>query len=311
MLKLIKKNYKNLISIVILLLSVVVLVQMRSQLSEVKLVKPLLLIPAFILTSAFLVLNGLMTMILVGSFGLKLGIIESISLSVTNTFGNLVTPFRGGLVSNAIYLKNKYKFNFSNYVAMMSATYVVVFWVASFAGLISCVFIGIVYGLFSWPIFFVFSMGTIMLGMVMFFSPKVNDTTIPILNKVSFVINKWNSISKNRKLIGEIILLNLLNTMLMVGTSYFEFQAIGLSVSIEKLIFLSVFSIYSLFLSITPANLGVKEAFAVYSGLAVGIMASNVIMVSLVDRMLNVLIVLSLFLPASYILLRRTKTKIS
>lgn len=309
--RLIRNNYKKILSVIVLGISVVVLVQLRGQLVSVRIVNPVGLFLALLLTIAFLTVNGLMTKELVSCFGVKIGILESVALSITNTLGNLITPFRGGMVSNAIYLKNRYKFNFANYIAMLSATYVIVFWVNSVIGIIACLVIKVSSGIFSWPIFVLFGTGTLVLSVVLLFSPEVKESQIPILNKITYVLNMWNLISKKKKLIRLIIFYNVLNTVLVVGVSFFEFHAVGLNISIGKLVFLSVFSIFSLFLSITPANLGVKEAFAVYSGLIVGIPAAQVIVVSLVDRMLNVLVVLLLCLPATLLLLKNKSSKIS
>lgn len=309
--KLIRNNYKKILTIIVLGISVIVLIQLRSQLASVKLVNVVDLLPVIILTVFFLVVNGLITKRILSSFNVELPIIDSVALSVISTLGNLITPFRGGMVSNAIYLKNKYRFNFSNYVAMLSATYVVVFWVSSFIGLVACLYIKFTSDIFNWPVFMVFLIVTLVLGFVLLFSPKVEVSKTPILSSITYVLNMWNLISKNVNLVRTIIFYNLINIVLVVFISFFEFQIIGLNIPIGKLVILSLFSIFSLFLSVTPANIGIKEAFAVYSGMTIGIPAAQVIVVSLIDRMLNVLVVLLLCLPASYVLFKKTKTKIS
>jgi len=302
-------NYKGILSVLVLGLSVLVLIQLREQLADVKIINPYYLLLAILLIAAFMVVNGLITKRLLKCFGLDLEVRESIALSILNTLGNMITPFRGGMVSNAIYLKDRYKLDYSNFVAMLSATYVVVFWLNSLIGLIVCIYIKFAIGIFSWPIFAIFLLGTVILTIVMLFSPKINETRIPIVNKIVYVVNKWNLINKDKNLIMTLLLFSLLNTTLIVFINYFEFLAIGIYVSFEKLVFLSVFSIYSLFLSITPATLGVKEAFAVYSGLIVNISAPNVIVVSLVDRFLIVIVVLIFSFPASYLLMNKRNSK--
>lgn len=305
--KLINKYGRLILIIIVLGLSAITLFQLRHDFAGIKLINPIYLLWVFLLIVMFLVVNGLMMKTILRSFGINLLIFESAALSITNTLGNLITPFRGGVISNAIYLKTKYKLNISSYVAMLSATYVIIFWVNSVVGLIACIYLKYYSNIFSWPICLFFLGVVVFLGFILLFSPKVREVNFPFVNKVIYVINQWNLISKNGRVVLAMIWYNLLNIGLMVFTCYFEFMAIGINIPLMRLVVLSVFSIFSLLLSFTPAGLGIKEAFAAYSGVAVGIPLSQVIVVSILDRVINVCVVLLLSLPSSYLLLKKKR----
>ncbi len=303
--KLINKYGKSVFIIIVFVLSAITLYQLRYDFIGIKLINPIYLLWVFLLIIMFLVVNGLMMKTILRSFGINLLILESTALSITNSLGNLITPFRGGVVSNAIYLKTKYKLNISNYIAILSATYVIIFWVNSVVGLIACICLKYYSNIFSWPIFLLFLGVVVFLGCVLLFSPRVKKVNFPFVSKVIYVINQWNLISKNRRVVLAMICYNLLNIVLMIFTCYFEFMVIGINIPLMRLVVLSVFSIFSLLLSFTPAGLGIKEAFSAYSGVAVGIPVSQVIVVSILDRLMNIAAVLLLSLPSSYLLLKR------
>ena len=305
--KIIKKNYKKFILFFVFGILAYVLFELRSDLLIIKIINPWWFLVSIFFIVIFLIVNGLMTKTILKQFSIILTINESIGLSVINALGNLITPFRGGMVSNAVYLKKRYGFNIKNFVSMISATYVIIFWVNSFIGLITCIYIKNRLKIFDLPVFLVFTGGVILLSYILLFSPKIKESKILFINKITYVLNKWQLISKNKGLIVSMALFTVLNTILIVLSNYSIFRAIGENVSIDKLIFLSVFSIFSLFISITPAGLGVKEAFTVYSGLVVGIPAAKIITLSLLDRFLNILVVLILGYPYSQMLLKKTK----
>lgn len=304
--KFIKRNYKKFLLFFVLGTLVYVLFEFRSDLLKIKVVNPWWFLVSVFFIVVFLIVSGLMTKIILKQFSIVISINESIGLSVVNTLGNLITPFRGGMVSNAVYLKKRYGFNIKNFVSMISATYVIIFWVNCLIGLFICIYIKNRLGIFNLPIFLVFVGGSIVLSYILLYSPKVKESKIFFVNKIAYVLNKWQLISKNKGLILSIILLTVLNTILIVLSNYSIFRAIGEKISIDKLIFLSVFSVLSLFVSITPSGLGIKEAFIVYSGLVVGIPVAKIITLSFLDRFINILVVLILGYPYSAMLLKKT-----
>jgi uncharacterized protein (TIRG00374 family) len=254
----------------------------------------------------FFSVNGLVNKILLKEFKIYLTFKEWFGLSVINTIGNYVAPFRGGAISNALYLKKKYQFSYSAFLSLLSATYIIVFWVNSLLGIVALIFVKIFYNKFSNTIFIFFLFIFFILTIIILLSPKVKKSKHKYLNKFIDVINDWHIIRKNLKVIIAISFLAFINNILIVFMSHLEFLIIGESIEISKLLVLSIFSSFAIFLSITPGNLGIREAFSVYSGQLLGIPIVKVVAISIIDRLINFILSFLLSLYFSNALLEKT-----
>lgn len=302
------KLFRIFVIILLMIGGLILFYRMSGDLGQIKIVNPIFLIYSSVFISLSILVNGWLTKALLAHFRIRLDFHEYFGLSVVNTLGNIMTPLRGGVMANAVFLKKVYNFRMSDFAAMISATYIVAFQLCSLIGLFSCYYVWKHYGVFNLFIFLLFFLSLLFLGFVTLFSPTFSQTKFRIINRFLAAINEWEKIRKNKTLIFQIAFYTFLNIILMVFAGYFEFAALGINVSIGKLIFLSVFSTYALFISVTPSNFGVREAFLVYSGLIIGIPTMQVIVVSLIDRLITFIIALFLGIPYSNHLLKRANS---
>ena len=292
-----KKVIKIFIYLLITFGVIIFINKFKEEFSNISIVKPIFLIPLSILVLIFFAVNGLVNKILLKEFKIYLTFKEWFGLSIINTIGNYIAPFRGGSISNALYLKKKYKFSYSSFLSLLSATYIIVFWVNSLLGIVSLIFVKVFYNNFSIIIFLFFLLIFLTLTTLILLSPKIKTSKYIYLNKFIDVINNWHTTRKNLKIIMIISFLAFLNNILIVSMSYLEFLILGEYIVISKLFVLSVFSSFSIFLSITPGNLGIREAFSVYSGQLLGIPIVKVVAISIIDRFINFILsfILSLY----------------
>lgn len=249
--------------------------------------QPNMILLLLVVISCILVVNGYVNALWYGQFGLRLRFFEWFGLSAAGTFGNFVMPLRGGAISNAIYLKRAHGFAYSSFIGILAAVSILAFWVNSLLGLISLLLIYLLYGYVSQAITFVFAMSFVSLSAIMWFSPSVNESSHTWLARYSKAINGWRKIRGNAIGILQTVALLVINTLLVTLTTIVEFRILGLEVDISKALFVAILPAFSSIISITPANLGIREAFAVLSGVVVDVPIPEVLAVSLLDRLVT------------------------
>jgi len=306
-----KNIYKILIYIIVFIGSVYFLYKSKDEFSELRIQNHILILPLIILNILFFISNGLVTKIIIKIFDIHLSFKEWFGLSVTNTLGNYISPFRGGLISNALYLKKRYSFSYSSFISMLSGTYIIIFWINSLVGIISLILTNIFYDIYSSIILILFVISFILLSLIILIAPRFPTTRYTFINKFIQVINDWNIIRKKIDVLFKISAIALLNIIIMTFMSYIEFQLIGIKIDLIKLLVISLFSTFSIFLSITPANLGIREAFSIYSGQLLGIPVSQVLAISIIDRLINFSLSLIFGVYYSNILLNKTSKNVN
>lgn len=285
-------NWKNWIITVLLVLGAgVFFYRFRAEFLSVRVQYPAFIIPVVFASFLFLYANGLYNKYLIHVFGITLKWKEWFGLSVVNTVGNFMVPLRGGTVLSAVYLKKAHKFTYSNFISILSASYLVIFLVNSVLGLGALVYVKYVYGTFSWVLFLVFAGMILAIILSVYLSDRLTFLKrVRFLSKFVEPLENWKLISKNKPLVVKIVLITVLNMVLICIMNYYEFRILGLTLPFSKILLMSVFSSFSLFISFTPGSLGIREAFAVYSGLLLNFPFHYVVAASIIDRLVNFLI---------------------
>ena len=303
---------KRLLSVFVLIILIVWFVTyINTHLNEFKQIKIIHYNHLFyisVLTIIFLVSNGLQLRYLLEPFKIRLPFKEWFGLSVVSTFGNYLTPFRGGMGLRAIFLKNKYQFSYSLFVSTLAAAYIIVFLVNSLIGVLSMMLIYLFYNLFSKIILTLFLTLFLFCLFIVIFSPKFYQTKYKLINKFLNIVNGWSLIKSNYKILTFTSFFTFLNVAFSVLIMYLEFSAFGINISWTQSLFLTIVSTFSIFLSITPGSLGIKESILVFSANLINISSTQALSVAILDRVINLIIILILGPIFSYILMRDSKS---
>lgn len=275
-----------------------------SEFTQLRLVNPLYIVvitAIFVLTLFF---NGLLLKDLMKPFGIRIKNLEAFGLAVITNFYNVVTPFRGGAGIRAFYLKKKYEFPYTYFIATLGAVYVIIFLISSLGGLLSMGYIWMRHGMFNKLIFSVFLASSLFLLTIMIFSPRINENKNKWANRFIKVINSWHLIKNNRK----IVLATLFNAFvqLMLGALAFliAYNMFGVKIGFFKALFIGSVSSLSMILAITPGNLGVGDAINVFSAKIIGVGLTEAIAATVLLRAINLVVILILGPFFSYILLK-------
>lgn len=282
------------ILLIIVALFIYYIIEHISDFKQLSLVNPIYL---FVLIALFIFTYYLISIItknLLYPLGVKLKGFEAFALSIVTGFYNLITPFRGGTIVRAGYLKKKHNFSYTDFLATLSASYVLIFLIASLIGIISTLAIYFISGIFSWILILVFAGIFFPLLFIVVFSPRLNERKNKWINRFIRVINGWNIIKNNKKVILIIAIASLLQIIVTALMLYFQFGVFGIEIDFIACLFLASIVSLSILISITPAGLGINEAVIVFSALTIGITPAQSLLVALLGRAISFLVLFTL-----------------
>lgn len=262
--------------------------------------------PIAALTILYLYINGLILKTLAIPFNIKLK--EHFLLSISASFLNQVTPFRGGAGMRAIYMKKIYSLKYSHYISSLLGNYIIGLLVNSLLALIVLIILFNKTGLFniySFIIFFTLFIVTIIVTILDLKFKKENFIT----EKINSILKGWTIIKNHKAIIPVLILLTLINLTVFAFINYFTFLGLGQDIGLTKSFFFSVIQILVLFINITPGSLGITEGLYLIFGHTIAVSSGISLLVALTIRAVNVIILVTLGPLANYILYKQFKYK--
>lgn len=302
------KYLKTLLTIIILIFFIQYFLNNQQDLHTV-LSTPLdKLIYIFILFSLMILFDGVFLKIILRDFKKTISNLESQYITIVSYIGNYFLPLRGGAVIRSVYLKKKFNFSYSNFVSTLYGYYIIVFLVNSFVALTSLIFLQRRYNIISIPLYIFFgvtfvTMLTLSIFKLPFHKLKIQKQSIikKMLDIVKNILNGWNVIVSNKKLLISLTILSLLRFFASALLFYVQFKALEIEVSLLNVLIYNCLSGVSLLVSLTPGSLGVREAIFVITSDVLGITNDQVMQLALLDRGMVVITLLILFV-AIYIL---------
>lgn len=274
----------------------------KSDLLAVLHISPIYLISIFLLYSLTFFINGIFVKVILRSFKKILPVAESFYISVISSLGNYFLPMRGGAAIRSVYLKKKYDFSYSHFVSTLYGNYIIVFLVSSFIGLLSLVLIHIKYSISSLPLYFFFGVlfvVMLLLSLIKFplgkFKESKNKFLDRVLKIIKNILNGWNIIVGNKRLLLSLVLLTLINIFLGNILFYIQFKALNIDTNFINVILYNCLSGVSLLVSITPGSLGIREGIFSITSDILGINNEQIMQLALLDRGVMLLCLVVLF----------------
>jgi uncharacterized protein (TIRG00374 family) len=231
-------------------------------------------------------LNGLFTREIVKVFGKYISGGESFYLSIISTVGNFLMPFRGGAGIRAVYLKKKHGLDYSYFASTMSGNYLIVFLILSLLGLYALAAVHVIEKVYSVWLYLLFAGVFVSTVLVMSFELRAIDRLAGYRagRIINSMLEGWHSIRTNRTLLLRLMILTLFTIAASMGVYYIEFAAIGIKLSLLQVMLYSVLSSMTLFISITPGSIGIRESvFLIFSSILM-ITDEQIIQAAIIDR---------------------------
>jgi uncharacterized protein (TIRG00374 family) len=212
----------------------------------------------------------------------------------------------------AYYLKKKYNFGYSRYTSLMAGSYIIIFVLSAGMGLgLSLLYIpvhrilhiklvAIFIGLLLSTLF-----GTFLLFFIIRLRKRFKRTKINSILEI--MKNGYLSFKENMRLIIIFSVFHLLTIFVTGARLFVSFSAIDLKVSFLQILIIASLTLFALPLSLTPANLGIKEGIISFSALLFGIAADEAMLAALIDRGVEIVLTFFFGLIFSRILLSDMK----
>ena len=203
---------------------------------------------------AFLVQNGIGLDLLARKFGVKLKLTEWFGLAMVTAMGNYLTPFYGGMVSRAVYLKQKHSLPYASFLSVLTASYLIGFTLIGLLGMTGVLLVGLQTQTFSWNLLALFctvSASTLFL----MFGPQL---TIRLEGRIGRAIanslDGWDLIRQDFRLIARLSALGVVNLLTIALGLYVSYYALGSPVSFGIALLISMIATFSLFVRIRLQN---------------------------------------------------------
>ena len=269
-----------------------------------------MIIVLVLLTIISTILISLNNQLAISTFGTKLPYKNWLYLGFASAAINHILPFRSGAIFRAAYLRKVYKFPISHFSSgFLSINLLAIFGNAAL-GLITINFSGLQtadFGLIL-AIFFI-SLTTSCL--FIFFVPTRTLDTLPKNNLLNFIKKAHTGfifLRKQQSFMMLSTLLSLINTGMYSLRLYISFTAIGYDVDIYTCILSGVFSTFLLFLTFTPAGIGIREAGIVLIGGVADIPPEICLIAAALDRAVSMSVILAIGSFSLFALWRQTRS---
>ena len=254
-------------------------------------IRPVYLMGVAICYVAIVITNGLFIKYIIEPFGKKISVRESARVSLISSLGNFFATSGAGLGFRAVYLRQKHGLGYGDYVTTLYGNYLLIFIINAIFGLLSLMFVtnkGSVQYIGALIFFVLLLLVSLILCFITL--PAAFDKNIKNkhVKKIATYLKNmtmgWNRIIRDQRLLVHLVGLITLQLALTVVIGWLEISALNISIGLPELLLFSVLGSLSIFVSLTPANLGVKEGIYLLTAGVIGITTPQIVSIALVDR---------------------------
>jgi len=289
-----KRIWSFIATVIIATLIIIYIYHQPYSLEPLKNISLFVLICLIISRILFQITNGLILREIASKFNIKLTIKEWLGLPFVTAMGNYITPFSGGMIARASYLKYRHNFPYARFVSVLGANYLIYFGVAGVAGIITLMLSLGKFDLY-WELL-IFFLGVVLVISTLAMLPAIkipgNNWLVVSLNNA---VDGWALIKKDPFLLVKLVLYTLANILLNGISFWLAFVALSdISLSLGTIFIISLVSSFSILIRITPGNLGVFESIVSLSSGVLGVGTGLGLMAALLIRAASVIPIFTL-----------------
>jgi uncharacterized membrane protein YbhN (UPF0104 family) len=253
------------------------------------------------LALAFTPVNGLINYLFYRGLGVPLTFNEGIGLAAVNTLANQL-PFTGGMIAKGIYLKQRYKLAYTRFLSATLALFVCFVAANGLVGVTVLAYMTL-FDTKTAPTLLLLGFGA-MTASVLLLWLRIDAGSVPGKwgQRLKQLMDGWQVLSQNLRLVGELVSLQLLMTLLFAGRLWIVFHALSQDVTLAQCILFSSAAILTRLVSIAPGGLGIREALVASVASALGFDAGVSLVAVILDRLVETLVVITLGIFYTYIL---------
>jgi uncharacterized membrane protein YbhN (UPF0104 family) len=228
-------------------------------------------------------INGLILRDFASRFEVRLTPKEWFGLSVVTTMGNYITPFSGGMIARAAYLKREHNLAYARFVTLLASNYLVSFWVIGIVGALTLLAGGVTIAL-HWEV-------------LTFFLAVAGCTTALVVlptdrlpwehrwaNTINTSLEGWKRLRSDRSLLIRLVLYTILNVLLNGLSLWVAYAGLGSRIPFRSALLVGLLTLFSLLIRMTPGNLGIQEAVVSLSSGLLGMGTGEGLLAALLIR---------------------------
>jgi uncharacterized protein (TIRG00374 family) len=255
----------------------------------------------FLMSVLMLAANGLFLQIIAKKFNMSLAMKEWFGLAAVTAMVNYLSPFSGGLVARAAYLKHRYEFPYAHFLAMVTANYLIAFAVIGFTGSVTLLTLTGT-GSDSWPVLLLFLATLLTILLVLFIPSRSIGGRHRLLRFVQQALVGLEVIRRDRALLGKLIALTFFNVTVGALLFFAVFKSVGFAIPFRTALLIYLLTSYTVLINVTPGNLGIQEVVTSLAAAILGAGADMGLLVSLIIRAVTILVAFTLGPIFSYLL---------
>jgi uncharacterized membrane protein YbhN (UPF0104 family) len=239
--------------------------------------------------AATLVLNSELLRLGVKAQGAPLDFKEGLALNMSTMAANYFIPFKGGAGLRAYYLVARWRLPLTAFLSQLLAISVVSLITGSFLAFFGL--LALEPSRAKGPLLAYFA-GTFLLGgaLLLWLGRLKWAKSHP---RLGALIQGWDVFRANPKLLGRLLSLQTMYFIILAAVNSQCFAAFQVELSFNKALFFSAVQIHSTIINLTPAGLGVVEAFAVLAGQALGFSPAEALLAQGLNRVVQLALLLA------------------
>jgi uncharacterized membrane protein YbhN (UPF0104 family) len=252
------------------------------------------------LVVASVLLFGLLNQVMAAHLGAVLRLRQWATLAFASTLANYILPLKAGAAMRAAYLKKNHDLPLSQFASSMAVAYVVTILANCLVGAAGLGVIALQEGVMSWPLLGGLLGMAALCAALLAFSPRASQRRAAgrfwgVLVRIHV---GWDLLRHSPSLLAKSAGLALATSLVYAVRLRIAFAAVGHTVSLPGCLLVGALVALSMFISITPASLGIREAAILFSSMAIGVTPEVSLLAGTVDRAVAILVVAALGPPA-------------
>jgi uncharacterized protein (TIRG00374 family) len=291
MLRYLKRYHKQLFGLLVLAIFTVYFIRNLKSFRILLDIQPVYLVGVSLAYVAIVFTNGLFIKYVIEPFQKYITVRESARVSLISSLGNFFASSGAGLGFRAIYLKKKHNLSYGDYMTTLYGNYLLIFIINAVFGLISLSLVSNQTGLqfmgaaVFFTSLFIVSMTLCFVRLPESFASRIRITLVSkILKYIKNMTTGWNRIVRDKRLLLHLSGLISIQLGLTFVIGWLEFSSLNIEIGFPELLLFSVLGSLSIFVSLTPANLGVKEGIYLLTASVIGITTPQIVSIALIDR---------------------------
>ena len=241
-----------------------------------------------VITIASLASNGLLYKILLRHFNIDLKFKEWFGLTALHTYSNYLF-IRGGLFIRGIYLKKFHRLSYTNFIVIFGFMSIIQIFCISLFSVFAMLFKYFISNIFNIYLFIFFAL----LALVSLIPFLLSEKLLKFLTKRSrhllLATNEWLKIRKRMNLMVPLAFFIIIYILLFSLRIFLIYNMLFEPIQFSSAIIMASIGFLSIFISLTPASLGIKEALMSYAMELMGGKFATAAVVASLDRAIVVI----------------------